>query len=283
LHNRKIARFQGQIETALKNFRADPELRFKALFVGLHIQSHLTAAGIRKREGFRPGHLLFVPTNLVFLHLKTVHDLLHRPLKSLFLALKDAFYRTRRNIRVRSMRAGEGVMAGVSRFLEKKLKVNRAKSAVAAPSERKFLGFTFTFKGEPRRCIAPQSLQHFKVRVRELLRTGRHLAPAHLVKRLKLHLSGWRSYFGFCETPSVLRRLDSWLGRRLRLGFWRQWRRGRMRYAELRQRGVNHDLAARTAGSAHGPWRLSRSPALSFALPNTYFTLVGLPTLAPGR
>jgi RNA-directed DNA polymerase len=176
-----------------------------------------------------------------------------------------------------------GVMAGVSRFLEKKLKVNRAKRAVAAPEERKFLGFTFTFKGEPRRRIAPPSLQRFKLRIRELLRTGRHLASAHPVKRLKLHLSGWRSYFGSCETPSVLRRLDSWLRRRLRLGFWWQWRRGRMRYGELRQRGVNHDLAARTAGSAHGPWRLSRSPALSFALPNTYFTLLGLPMLAPGR
>jgi RNA-directed DNA polymerase len=188
------------------------------------------------------------------------------------------------NIHVRNVRAGERVMASVSWFLEKKLKlkVNRAKSAVARPEERKFLGFTFTFKGEPKRRIAPQSLKRFKLRVRELLRTGRHLAPAHLVSRLKLYLSGWRSYFGFCETPSVLRKLDSWLRRRLRLVFWRQWKRGRTRFAELRQRGVNHDLAARTAGSAHGPWRLSRSPALSFALPNTYFISLGLPLLAPG-
>jgi len=186
------------------------------------------------------------------------------------------------NIYVRSVRAGERVMAGVSRFLEKKLrlKVNRAKSAVARPEARKFLGFTFTFNGEPRRRIAPQSLKRFKLRIRELIRTGRHLAPAHLVNRLRLYLSGWRSYFGFCETPSVLRKLDSWVRRRLRLVYWRQWRRGRTRYVELRQRGVNHDLAAKTAGSAHGPWRLSRSPALSFALPNAYFISLGLPQLA---
>jgi hypothetical protein len=93
LHNRKIARFQGQIETVLKNFRAGLELRIKELFAVLHIQSHLTGAGIRKYEGFRPVHLLFVLTNLVFLHVKTVHDLVHRPLQSLFLAQKDAFYR----------------------------------------------------------------------------------------------------------------------------------------------------------------------------------------------
>jgi DDE superfamily endonuclease len=93
LHSKKLALFQGQIETALKNFRAGLELRIKELFAVLHIQSHLTGAGIRKHEGFSPRHLLFVLTNLAFLHIRTVHDLLHRPLHSLFLAQKDAFYR----------------------------------------------------------------------------------------------------------------------------------------------------------------------------------------------
>jgi RNA-directed DNA polymerase len=189
------------------------------------------------------------------------------------------------NIYVRSGRAGERVMAGVRRFLEKKLKpkVNRAKSAVGRPGERKFLGFTFTFNREPKRRLAPQSLKRFKLRIRELTRAGRHLSPAQLVHRLGLYLTGWRGYFGFCETPSVLGQLDAWLRRRLRMVFWRQWRRGRTRFVELRHRGVNHDLAAKTAGSAHGPWRLSRSPALCFALPNVYLISLGLPRLAPGR
>ena len=189
------------------------------------------------------------------------------------------------NIYVRYERAGERVMASVSRFLEKrlKLKVNRGKSAVARPGERKFLGFSFTFGNQPKRRIAPQALERFKLRVRELTRTGRHLAPAQLGNRLKLFLTGWRGYFSFCETPSVLGKLDSWLRRRLRMVFWRQGKRGRTRFAALRRLGVGRDLAAKTAGSAHGPWRLSRSPALSFALPNTYFISLGLPTLAPGR
>jgi RNA-directed DNA polymerase len=189
------------------------------------------------------------------------------------------------NIYVRSVRAGERVMASVSRFLEKplKLKVNQGKSAVARPGERKFLGFSFTSRSKPKRRIAPQSLARFKLRVRELTRTGRHLTPAHLLNRLRLFLIGWRGYFGFCETPSLLRQLDSWLRRRLRMMFWRQWKRGRSRFAALCRLGVGRDLAAQTAGSAHDPWRLSRSPALSFALPNTYFISLGLPRLAPGR
>ena len=190
------------------------------------------------------------------------------------------------NIYVRRERAGERVMAGVSRFLEQKLKlkVNRAKSAVARPEERKFLGFTFTFKGEIKRRLAPQSLKRFKLRIREMTCAGSPpLAPAHLVNRLKLFLTGWRGSFGFGETPSVLRKLDSWLRRRLRMVFWRQGKRGRSRFAALRRLGVGRDLAAKAAGSAHGPWRLSRSPALSFALPNTDFISLGLPTLAPGR
>ena len=89
------------------------------------------------------------------------------------------------NIYVRSVRAGERVMASVSRFLEKKLKlkVDQGKSAVGRPEERKFLGFPFTFKGEPKRRIAPQALKRFKLRVREMPRSSRHLAPARLVHR----------------------------------------------------------------------------------------------------
>jgi RNA-directed DNA polymerase len=189
------------------------------------------------------------------------------------------------NIYVRSKRAGERVMANVSRFLEKKLrlKVNQVKSAVARPGERKFLGFSFTLGKTPKRRIAPQSLKRLKLKVKELTRSRRNLNLSNLVDRLRLYLIGWRGYFGFCETPSVLSKLDSWIRRRLRMILWRQWKRGRTRFAELRQRGVGHDLAAKTAGSAHGPWRLSRSPTLSFALPNSYFTSLDLPSLAPGR
>jgi RNA-directed DNA polymerase len=189
---------------------------------------------------------------------------------------------THRNIYVRSQRAGERVLAGIEHFLAKrlKLKVNRAKSAVAKPSVRKFLGFSFTGGKQPRRRIAPQAIARFKARVRELTRRTRGQSLAQIVKQLSTYLIGWRSYFGFCQTPSVLRALDEWIRRRLRAIAWKQWKYGRARFAQLRRRGVGRDPAAQTAGSPHGPWRLANSPALTIALPTAYLRSFGLACVA---
>jgi len=189
------------------------------------------------------------------------------------------------NIYVRSQRAGERVMTGIEKFLEKRLrlKVNKAKSAVAKPSVRKFLGFSFTSGREPRRRIAPQAIARFKARVRELTRRTRGRSLAQSVKELSVYLIGWRGYFGFCQTPSVLRALDEWTRRRLRTIAWKQWKRGSTRFAELRRRGVGRDLAAQTAGSPHGPWRLGNSPALKIAMPIAFFGSLGLTSIAAPR
>jgi RNA-directed DNA polymerase len=186
------------------------------------------------------------------------------------------------NIYVRSRRAGERVMDSIEKFLTKrlKLKVNKAKSAVAKPSVRKFLGFSFTGGGKPRRRIAPQAITCFKAKVRELTRRTRGRSLVQISKELSSYLVGWRGYFGFCQTPSVLRALDEWIRRRLRAVAWKQWKRGPARFAELRRRGVGRDLAAQTAGSPHGPWRLANSPALSKALPNRLLSSLGLASLA---
>jgi RNA-directed DNA polymerase len=189
------------------------------------------------------------------------------------------------NIYVRSQKAGERVMAGIEKFLAKrlKLKVNKAKSAVAKPSVRKFLGFSFTSGKEPRRRIAPQALARFKARVRGLARRTGGRSLVQVVKELSVYLVGWRGYFGFCQTPSVLRALDEWIRRRLRAIAWKQWKCGPARFDELRRRGVGRDLAARTAGSPHGPWRLAASPALTIALPTHFLGLLGLASIAASR
>jgi len=112
-----------------------------------------------------------------------------------------------------------------------------------------------------------------------LTRRTRGVSIEKMVEELSTYLRGWRSYFGFCETSSVLRGLEKWLRRRLRAVLWKQWKYGRRRFAELRKRDIGVHLAAKTAGSARGPWRLANSRALAVALPNAYFDSLGLPRL----
>ncbi|MGF6812803.1 RNA-directed DNA polymerase [Paraburkholderia sp. Clong3] len=185
------------------------------------------------------------------------------------------------NVYVRSERAGQRVMAGLKVFLtgRLKLKVNESKSAVARPHTRKFLGFTFSGQPQAKRRIAPKALIRFKERVRELTQRTRRVSVDQMIGALKRYLTGWRGYFGFCETPSVLQRLDEWVRRRIRCFFWKQWRRGRTRFRELLARGVDRNLAAQTAGSPHNAWRLSNSPAVQRALTNRLLRSLGLPSL----
>ena len=199
--------------------------------------------------------------------------------------LRFARYADDSNIYVRSRRAGERVMASITRFIttKLKLKVNQQKSAVARPWERKFLGFSFTANREPKRRLAPKAVLRFKEKVRELTRRTRGVSTERMAEDLSRYLKGWIGYFGRCQTPTVLQSLEEWTRRRLRSVIWKQWKRGTVRFAELRKRGVNHDLAARTAGSAHGPWRLADSPGLHFALPNAYFDSLGIPRLTGRR
>jgi len=195
--------------------------------------------------------------------------------------LRFARYADDSNIYVRSRRAGERVMKSITRFITTKLKlrVNEQKSAVARPWERKFLGFSFTSAGIPKRRIAPKAVDRFKERVRELTSRTKGVSIERMAEELTRYLRGWIGYFGRCETPSVLEGLEQWLRRRLRSAIWKQWKRGSVRFAELRKRGVGKDLAAQTVGSAHGPWRLAKSPAISFALPNAYFDGLRIPRL----
>ena len=186
------------------------------------------------------------------------------------------------NIYVGSERAGQRVMESVTRFITHrlKLKVNQAKSAVARPRQRKFLGFSFTGEREPRRRIAPKAIARFKERIRERTHRTGGISLRQMVKEITTYLRGWLGYFGDCQTPSGLQRLETWLRRRLRSVVWKQWKLGRTRFRELRKRGVNKDLAAQTAGSPHGPWRIANSPALTIALSNAYFAGLGLLPMA---
>lgn len=191
---------------------------------------------------------------------------------------KFARYADDCNIYVRSERAGKRVMESLRRFITTRLRlrINESKSAVAQPHVRKFLGFSFTGKGEPRRRISPKSLLRFKNRIREITRRKRGRKLNDVVQELNLYLNGWRGYFDFCETRSVLKHLDEWIRRRLRCYLWKQWKTPRNRRTELRQRHVNPEEARTLAASKKGPWRISHTHTLQKALPNGFFGSIGL-------
>src|SRR5260370_39414189 len=112
-------------------------------------------------------------------------------------------------------------MASITPFITTrlKLKVNAAKSAVAAARERTFLGFSFTHGQRPKRRLGDKTLVRFRARVRKLTRRVRGVSLRQMVKELAAYVLGWRAYFGVCETPTILRRLDKWIRRRRRTPF----------------------------------------------------------------
>src|SRR6202166_2929827 len=188
------------------------------------------------------------------------------------------------NIYVRSERAGQRVMESISRFITQKLKlkVNEAKSAVARPQERKFLGFSFSAGPDIKRTIAPKSLERFKQRIREISRKAKGVSIKTTMEELAPYMRGWRGYFGFCETPQVLIALTRWVRLPLRAALWRQLKTQRRRRAALAAMRISGELR-NTASIGRGPWPIARSKALSVGLSNAHFKSLGLLSLVEAR
>jgi RNA-directed DNA polymerase len=184
------------------------------------------------------------------------------------------------NIYVGSRVAGERVMHGIRVFLEEvlHLRVNAAKSAVARPWGRKFLGFSFTVQRETRLRIAPESVQRLMQRVRERLRSGRGRSLSHAIEDLNPLLRGWIGYFQPTQSKGILETLDGWVRRRLRCLLWRQWKRPRTRARKLRALGLDTERA-RLSSNGRGAWWHAGASHLNQALPAAYFTRLGLVSL----
>lgn len=191
---------------------------------------------------------------------------------------------THRNVYVRSEQAGLRVMASLTRFIERRLKlqVNTQKSAVARPWQRSFLGFTVTDEAQPRRRIAEKALARFKDRVRDLTRRHRGVNLQRMIADLNPLLRGWAGYFGFSQLRE-LESLDGWTRRRLRCVAWVQWKTRGRRYRELKRLKVSEKAASAAIFSPKGPWRLSSSGALHRAFTNRRFKdhgLIAMETIA---
>jgi RNA-directed DNA polymerase len=185
------------------------------------------------------------------------------------------------NIYVASEAAGQRVMTSIRTFLEKalKLRVNAAKSAVARPWNRKFLGYSFSNEFASRLRVAPASTQRLKQRLRKQFRKASGRAMRRTIEELNPLLRGWMMYFRYMQTPRVLRVLDGWIRHHLRVLHWRQWKTHGARMRHLVHLGLTPSNAATLAWSHYGPWRTSCTRGMHAALSRAYFTNMGLVSL----
>jgi RNA-directed DNA polymerase len=185
------------------------------------------------------------------------------------------------NIYVRTRRAGERVMASITRFLTERLrlKVNAAKSAVDRPWVRTFLGYTMTAHKQPRLRVAVKSVKRLRSKLRTTLRQGRGRTLASTVRTLTPILRGWLQYFRLAEAKGVFEELDGWIRRKLRCVLWRQWKRPRTRLKRLMQRGLDPQRAWQSASNGRGPWWNAGASHMNDAYRAAFFTQLGLPSL----
>lgn len=183
------------------------------------------------------------------------------------------------NIYVRSMKAGDRVMKSVSQFLGNRLrlKVNEAKSAVAHVCQRKFLGYSF--KPDTQLKVAPQSLEKFKKKIRELTKRNKGRNLESIIIKLNQYLNGWINYFRLSTNKCVFENLDSWIRRRLRCYRIKQRKRGWSIVKYLMELGLSKQHALQLGMSSKGLWRKSRNPIINMAMPISWFESLGLVSL----
>ena len=185
------------------------------------------------------------------------------------------------NIYVKSKVAGERVMASITRFLADTLKltVNAAKSAVAHPWKRKFLGYSLTWHQAPKLKIAPTSLKRLEDKVRDVLKGARGRSLTTVIAELNPILRGWMAYFKLTETKKALEELDGWIRHKLRCILWRQWKRPYTRAKNLMKAGLAEERAFRSAFNQRGPWWNSGASHMNQAFPKSFFDRLGLVSL----
>jgi RNA-directed DNA polymerase len=182
------------------------------------------------------------------------------------------------NVYVRSKAAGERVMASLEGFLTKRLrlKVNREKSAVARPWDRTFLGYSFTVDRDAKLKVARRSVQRLKDKLRATLRAARGRRLSDTIETLIPIIRGWTAYYRLSRVVNVFEELDQWLRRRLRVVLWRQWKRGRTRFAERNRRGLTVEHARLGAGNGRGPWWNAGASHMNAAVPGSTLRQLGL-------
>jgi group II intron reverse transcriptase/maturase len=184
-------------------------------------------------------------------------------------------------IYVHTERSGERVLASVTRYLERclKLKVNVTKSVVARPWQRSFLGYTMTSQKRPRLKLPAAGVKRLRANLKAIFRRGRGHSLNTVIAELAPILRGWVNYFRDIEVRNVLEALDGWLRRKLRALLWRQWKRPCTRARYLLRRGLSEARAWTSATNGRGPWWNAGASHLHRALPTSFFDQLGLVSL----
>lgn len=182
------------------------------------------------------------------------------------------------NVYVQSKAAGERVLASLERWLWKRLrlKVNRDKSAVGRPSERKFLGYSMTAHREPKLTVSLHSVHRLKNKLRVILRRGRGRNLVSVIEELTPIIRGWVTYFRLAAVKARFEELDAWIRRKLRLILWKQWKRPRTRASKLRALGLDEARAVASALNGRGPWWNAGASHMNQAVPLALLTSWGL-------
>ena len=185
------------------------------------------------------------------------------------------------NVYVKSKAAGDRVMESIARFLEKRLrlKINRDKSAVDRPWNRKFLGYSMTPHHRPKLKVSPQSVKRAKAHIREIVRKGRGRSVAKVIGELTPFLRGWVTYFRLSQVKNVFEEMDQWIRRKLRAVLWRQWKRPGTRAKRMIQRGIERVRAWTSGMNGRGPWWNAGASHMNAAVPAKWFAQQGLMSL----
>jgi len=197
--------------------------------------------------------------------------------------LKFCRYADDVNIYVRSRKAAERVMASVTRFIEDdlKLKVNREKSTVDRPWRLKFLGFSFYRKDSGIGIrVHPKSLAKFKAKLKEITSRSNAMSMEYRIFKLNQSITGWVNYFSLADMKAIAAKLDGWIRRRIRMCYWKQWKKVSTKHRNLVRLGIDNYKAWQYANTRKSYWHTANSFILSKSITNEYLKSLGLKSVS---
>lgn len=197
--------------------------------------------------------------------------------------LKFCRYADDANIYVKSKKSAERVMASITRFIEEKLKlkVNKEKSAVDRPWNLKFLGFSFYYKNSEYGIrVHPKPVAKFKQKLKELTGRSKSMSMEQRMGKLRQCITGWANYFSMADMKKLAKNLDEWLRRRIRMCFWKQWKKTKTKYDNLVKLGISKAKAWEYANTRKSYWHIANSPILTKTLTNGYLKKIGFVSIS---